>query len=174
MRDYACLMLDFKQPDFIKEIQKKIPENDLYFGETDEDKENNIFGIEDESHITIVYGLENDVAFGDLKEYLFPIEDYKTILINISVFKNENFDVLKVDARCPKASESNKKISDNFEVHTEYKDFKAHMTIAYMKKGKADKYCKKMLDKIEDLTPYEFNYSYSKDGKDKNEYYKKI
>lgn len=174
MRDYACLMLDYEQPEFIKKIQKKIPDNEIYYGENQEQKDKNMFGVEDESHITICYGFDNDVTFGDLKKYLFPIEDYKTILVNISVFKNENFDVLKVSARCPKASESNKNISDNFDVHTEFKDFKAHMTIAYMKKGEADKYCKDMLDKIEDLTPYEFNYSYSKDGEDKNEFYKKI
>jgi hypothetical protein len=65
----------------------------------------------------------------------------------------------------------NKNISKNFEIHSEYKEFKAHMTIAYMKKGKADKYCKDILDKIEDMLPYRFNYSFTKNGKDVNEYY---
>ena len=174
MRDYACIMLDYEQPNFIKEIQKSIPKEDLYLGETDEDIKNNSYGIEDESHITICYGLENSVKFNDIKEYLFDIKKYNTILVNISTFKNDKFDVLKVDAKCPKAAESNKSISKNFEIHSEYKEFKAHMTIAYMKKGKADKYCKDILDKIEDMLPYRFNYSFTKNGKDVNEFYEKI
>jgi 2'-5' RNA ligase len=174
MREFACLMLDYKMPEFIKELQKKIPEDELYFGETKKDKDDNTYGIENESHITLVYGLENDVKFKDLKKYLYPIDEYKTILINISVFKNDKFDVLKAEAKCPMADKSNKCISNNFDVNSDYNEYKPHMTIAYMKKGKADKYKKAMLDKIEDMTPHEFDYSYSEDGKDKNDFYKKI
>lgn len=172
MRDYACIMLDYEQPEFIKEIQKSIPEEEVYFGENEEEKEKNMYGIEDEAHITICYGLENEVKFEDFKKYLFPLSNYKTILVNISTFKNEKFDVLKVDARCPKAAESNKSIMDNFEVHTDFKEFHPHMTIAYMKKGFADKYTKDMLDKIDTLIPTDFNYSYTEKGEDKNEFHK--
>lgn len=174
MRDYACIMLDYEQPEFIKELQKTIPEDEIYFGETQEQKDNNDYGIEPETHITIAYGLENDVNFEDFKKHLFPLEDYKTILVNISVFENKLFDVLKVDARCPKAAESNKLIAKDFELHTDYKDFHPHVTIAYMKKGCANKYKKDMLNKIEDIKPYEFNYSYTVNGEDKNEFYKKL
>jgi 2'-5' RNA ligase len=61
---------------------------------------------------------------------------------------------------------------ENFDVHTDYPDFNPHMTIAYMKKGKAEKYKKEILDKIDTIKPYGFNYSYSENGKDKNEYIK--
>jgi hypothetical protein len=172
MREYACLMLDFEMPEFIKSIQSKIAEEELFFGKTEKEKEKNEYGIEDESHITIVYGLDNEVKFEDLKKYLFDISKYKTILTNISVFENEDFDVLKAEAKCPLAAKSNGLISKNFDVHTEFKDYNAHMTIAYMQKGQAKKYTKKILDKIETLTPYEFNYSYNKDGEDINEFYK--
>ena len=174
MREYACIMLDYEQPEFIKEIQKKIPEDEIYFGETKEEKENNEYALEEESHITIAYGLENHVKFDDIKEYLFPLDEYKTILVNVSVFENKLFDVLKVDARCPKAAESNKLIQKDYVLHTEFKDFHPHMTIAYLKKGFADKYKKSILDKIEDLKPYRFNYSYDIDGENKNDFYKKI
>lgn len=172
MREYACIMLDYEQPGFIKEIQKTIPEDEIYFGETKEQKDD--YGIETEAHISIAFGLETDVKFDDFKKHLFPLDEYKTILVNVSVFENKLFDVLKVDARCPKAAESNKLIQKDFELHTEYKDFHPHMTIAYLKKGFADKYKKSMLDKIEDIKPYEFNYSYNVDGEDKNEFYKKL
>jgi len=170
MRDYACLMLDYKIPEFITDIQKTIPEDEIYFG-NDEEKEDNIFGVEDEAHITIVYGLENDIKFEDLKDHLFPINDYKTILVDVSMFDNPKFDVLKVAAKCPVAAKSNKAIMDNFDVHTDYKDFNPHMTIAYLKKGFGEKYKKDILNKIDTIKPYGFNYSYSIDGEDKNEYH---
>lgn len=172
MRDYACIMLDYEMPEFIREIQKEIPEDDIYFGETEKDKENSIYGLEKESHITIVFGLDNDVKFNEISKYLFPLNEYKTLLVNISTFENEIFDVLKVSAKCPKAAESNKLIMENFDVTTSFKDFKPHMTIAYLKKGKGDKYKKDILDKIYTIKPYGFNYSYRRDGEDKNEYHK--
>jgi endo-alpha-1,4-polygalactosaminidase (GH114 family) len=167
-------MLDYDMPEFIKEIQKEIPEEDIYYGEKGEDKKTTMFGIEHESHITIVYGLDNKVKFSEIEPYLFPLKEYQTILVNISTFENEKFDVLKVTAKCPKASESNKLIMDNFDVHTDYKDFNPHMTIAYMKKGKSEKYKKYILDKIDTIKPYRFNYSYADDGKDKNVYIKRL
>ena len=172
MRDYACLMLDYKVPEFITEIQKSIPKEELYLGENENEIKNNTYGIENETHVTICYGLENDVKFEDLKEYLFPINDYKTILVDVSMFDNPNFDVLKVAAKCPIAAKSNKLIMDNFDVHTEYKDFNPHMTIAYLKKGFGEKYKKDILNKIDTIKPYGFNYSYGEDGEDKNEHHK--
>lgn len=169
MYDYACLMLKYEQPKFIKELQKQIPEEELYYGENGDEKEN--FGLEHQSHVTLCYGLENDVKFKDFQQYLYKLDDYKSIIVNISVFENDDFDVLKCDVKCPKANETNKKLMDNFKVHSDYPDYHAHMTIAYLKKGNADKYTKKSLDKIETLKPIEFTYSYF-DGKgDKYEHY---
>lgn len=36
-REYAFLMIDYEMPTFIKDLQNKIPKNELYFG-TDEEK----------------------------------------------------------------------------------------------------------------------------------------
>lgn len=165
MREYACIMLDYNMPEFIKKIQKEIPEEELYFGEEGEKPSD--YGIESDAHITILYGLNLDVKFDDIKEHLFPIKDYKTILVNVSSFNNEKFDVLKAEVKCPKATESNKSIKENFDTHDTFKAYNPHMTIAYLKKGFAKKYEKKMLDKIETLTPTNFNYSYI-DGKGNN------
>lgn len=170
MRDYACIMLEYDMPEFVKELQKSIPEEELYLGKTE--KENDDYGIENKAHITLVYGLDNKVEFKDLKQYLSPLNDYKTILVNISTFSNDDFDVLKVGAKCPKAAESNKEIMENFDVHTDFDEYIPHMTIAYLKKGFANKYTKDMLNKIDTIKPFGFNYSYFKDDEDKNEYHK--
>lgn len=51
------------------------------------------------------------------------------------------------------------KIKENFELHSDYKDYHPHMTIAYLKPFLGKKYKKQMLDKIEELTPTNFNFS---------------
>lgn len=169
-KNYACLMLDFEMPKFIKELQKKIKDEDVFL------IDDTSYGFEKDSHITILYGLENDVTVSDLKKHLFPLKDYMAILTSITKFENEEYDVLKVDVKCPKAEESNKLIRDNFKTHNKFKDYHAHMTIAYLKKGKGDEYVKDMLDKIETYTPTTFSYSWYEDDNDpdskKKEFFK--
>lgn len=174
MREYACIMLDYEQPDFIKDIQKQITDEELYLGETEEEKKTNEYGMEHDCHITICYGLPLDTKFSDIEPYLFPLSEYKTILVNVSIFENDKYDVLKVSAKCPKAKESNSNIRKNFDVKNDYPDFNAHMTIAYMKKGCAKKYTKEILDRIPTIVPHKFNHSYAIDGKNKNETHKEL
>lgn len=171
-REYAFLMIDYEMPSFIKDLQNKIPNNELYFG-TDEEKKNNQYGFEKESHVTLAPCLDSDVDINKLKELLLPLKEYKCILNNISIFENDNYDVLKADVKCPNMHKTYNKIKENFELHSAYKEYHPHMTIAYMQKGMADKYKKKMLDKIEELTPTSFDFSYTNDkGIDVNEKFK--
>lgn len=171
-REYAFLMIDYEMPSFIKDLQNKIPNNELYFG-TDEEKKDNQYGFEKESHVTLAPCLDSDVNINKLKELLLPLKEYKCILNNISIFENDNYDVLKADVKCPNIHKTYNKIKENFELHSAYKEYHPHMTIAYMQKGMADKYKKKMLDKIEELTPTSFDFSYTNDkGIDVNEKFK--
>lgn len=171
-REYAFLMIDYEMPSFIKDLQNKIPNNELYFG-TDEEKKDNQYGFEKESHVTLAPCLDSDVDINKLKELLLPLKEYKCILNNISIFENDNYDVLKADVKCPNMHKTYNKIKENFELYSAYKEYHPHMTIAYMQKGMADKYKKKMLDKIEELTPINFDFSYTNDkGIDVNEKFK--
>lgn len=171
-REYAFLMIDYEMPSFIKDLQNKIPNNELYFG-TDEEKKDNQYGFEKESHVTLAPCLDSDVDINKLKKLLLPLKEYKCILNNISIFENDNYDVLKADVKCPNMHKTYNKIKENFELHSAYKEYHPHMTIAYMQKGMADKYKKKMLDKIEELTPTSFDFSYTNDkGIDVNEKFK--
>ena len=171
-REYAFLMIDYEMPTFIKDLQNKIPKNELYFG-TDEEKKDNQYGLEKESHVTLAPCLDSDVDINKLKELLLPLKEYKCILNNISIFENDNYDVLKADVKCPNMHKTYNKIKENFELHSAYKEYHPHMTIAYMQKGMADKYKKKMLDKIEELTHTSFDFSYTNDkGIDVNEKFK--
>lgn len=136
-------------------------------------KKDNQYGFEKESHVTLAPCLDSDVDINKLKELLLPLKEYKCILNNISIFENDNYDVLKADVKCPNMHKTYNKIKENFELHSAYKEYHPHMTIAYMQKGMADKYKKKMLDKIEELTPMSFDFSYTNDkGIDVNEKFK--
>jgi 2'-5' RNA ligase len=165
---FAFLMIDFEMPEFIKELQKSIPEIELY---KDENSEND-YGLEKETHVTVVPCLDNDINLDDLKKLLKPLKEYNTILTDISLFKND-YDVLKCNASSMTLFETNKNILSKFKSHSEYKDYKPHVTIAYLKKGMGDKYVKDMLDKLIVLTPTNFTFSfYDKDGNFKKEQWK--
>lgn len=162
-REYAFLMVDYETPSIIKELQKKIPSRELY---TEEDNED--YGLEKQSHVTLVPCLDNDIDIDKLKSYLKPINKYDIVLTDISKFECEEFDVLKCAVKSKALKDTNKEIVDKFETHSEYKDYNPHMTIAYMKKGMADKYLKKILDKLILLKAKNFNFSYFDGNKDKN------
>lgn len=161
---YAFLMIDYKTPEFIKEIKSKIKADELY---TEED--NDDYGIEKRSHVTIVPCLENNININELKKYLDNIDEYGIILGDISKFENDKFDVLKCSVISRKLQETNKKIVSKFKTHSEYKEYKPHLTIAYMKHGMADKYLMNHLNKVIYLEPKNFNFSYyDENNKHKN------
>lgn len=165
MREYSCLMLDYKVPE-INKIQESIDKNDIY------NNEENEYGLETHTHVTLLYGIHKNIKFEELKEHLFPLDEYKTLLVNLSVFENDKYDVLKIDVKCPKMHDSNKKLVDNVDYTNEYPIFKPHITVAYLKVGTGQKYAKKMLDKIIDLTPNNFNYgTFDENENDINEMY---
>lgn len=138
MDKYAFLMVDFKMPKFIKDLQKRIPESKLYKPENPEDGFE--YGLETESHVTLAPCLDNDINVDRLKALLRPLNDYKSIITDISVFENEDFDVLKCSVSSNVMKDTNSLIASEYEIHSEYKQYKPHMTIAYLKKGFAKKY----------------------------------
>lgn len=153
---YAFLMIRFNTPDIIKEIQEKLSEDDLYYG----DGSRSGFGIETDTHVTLVSCLDNNVDLDDIKDMLEPLDKYQTFLTNISMFDNPDFEVLKCDASSIPLFNTNKLITDKFPTHSEYRDYHPHATIAYVKHGVAEKYTKDVLDKLVVLEPKEFWFSY--------------
>ena len=160
---YAFLMIDYETPELIKELQDSISSNEIY------DNDKHEYGIEKESHVTLVPCLDNDTDCEDLKKYLLPLSKYEIVLTNISYFKNDDYDVLKCDANSDFLDKTNKEIAKDFKLHTEFKDYHPHMTIAYLKHGIVDKYTKDCLDKLIVLKPKSFRFSfYDENGEQKN------
>ena len=164
--NYAFLMIEYDTPQFIKELQQKISKDDIF-------EKDDSYGIERETHVTLVPCLDNDIDLDEIKKILLPLKDYEIFLSNISSFKNEEFDVLKCDAQSMNLYKTNREITDKFETHSNYKEYHPHMTVAYLKKDTSKKYEKEILDSLVVLKPKRFHFSYYKDGvEEAHEYFK--
>lgn len=165
---YGCVMLyldiDKKKWDKVTSIVDK---EDLYNGKKEEDKDS--YGIENNPHVTILFGLHKDVLDSKVDELLADVKKPSIELKGVSAFLNDDFDVLKFDINSPSLVALNKKFTDNVEYTTEYKNYHAHVTIAYIKKGTSEKYIK-ILNEMKplDITPDRI--IYSKFDKSKKEY----
>lgn len=168
-REYAFLMLGYEMPKIIKEIQNRIPNEIVY---TDSERPH-MYGKEMEPHVTIVPCLSNSTKLDDIKGYLRPISDYMAYIKGISLFNNELYDVLKCDIVCKPLHDTNKSILKDFESYSEFKDnYQPHLTIAYLNKGQGTEYVKDF-DKLIQIEPTVFSYSWIEDGKEKKTTFEK-
>lgn len=156
--DYGCVMVYFDFPQ-LKEIHDKIDENDLYTEEADR-----TFGLEDEPHCTLLYGLHKEVGVDDVisivKNYTF--DELK--LQNASLFEND-YDVLKFDVGYANDGESflhdcNKELC-TLPHTTSFPDYHPHATIAYIKKGMGAKYVEQLKGLNYSVKPSHIVYSMS-------------
>jgi 2'-5' RNA ligase len=116
----------------LKTISEFIKEEDLY----------EEFGIEEEAHVTVLYGFDPSVKKKDIK---LVMEDkcifHKDIeFTGISLFENNEYDVIKLDVESEKLREYNNFFSENFPYESNFPDYVPHVTIAYVKKGKGKYY----------------------------------
>lgn len=155
----GCLML-YLQKDLINEIQSKISKEDY---KVDQDRGYCISGKEENPHITLLYGLNNEYTMEDFQDIL-P-ESFPQIGIgNIDAFRQDEQDVLilKPLDNTQLLKSINKQLTDNYDYENNYPDYTPHITIAYLEKGCADKYIKQFKTYTTMATPTEFVY----DGQD--------
>lgn len=115
------------------EFGEEIPDEELYVEEDGE------FGRETESHITVKYGLHTKDA-EEVKEVLEGQEGGEVELSNINIFKNDDYDVVKIDIKSKDLHRLNKQISDNLKATDSHPVYHPHITIAYVKPGEGKKY----------------------------------
>ena len=130
---YGCMML-FVKLDGIDKLHSKIKKDDIYEEENDDS-----YGIETDSHITIKYGFTDKVSDHDILDICRDTKFSNIKFNKISLFENEKFDVLKFDVDNDVLTKLNKKVS-KFPNEDKYPDYHAHSTIAYIKKGIGKKY----------------------------------
>ncbi len=160
-REYGCLMvfLDVGKKDW-KELQDLIDEDDLYTEEGDSS-----YGREMDPHVTILYGLHDDIKDEDIEKDIKAIKEPKIAFKSISSFNNDKFDVLKFDVKSEDLNKLNKKFSE-YPNTNKFPDYHPHVTIAYLKAGKADEYIKKCKSLVDmEMEPSKLVYSKPDDTK---------
>ena len=161
---YGCVMVyfDFNQDNW-KEFLDKIDEDDLYLPKGEEDD----FGKEKNPHATILFGLHTNVSDSEVMDKIKGLKKPKIEVKKISKFENEEFDVIKFDLESKDLNKANE-IFKVFPYTNDFPDYHPHMTIAYVKKDKADKYIK-ILNKLKPLEIKVKSFVYSKaDGTKKH------
>lgn len=140
---YGAIMLNLSCPK-LNSIQSQIDKKDLYEDDTDK------YGIEQEQHITLLYGTHKEVTKEQVEGILNQFDFPKSIKgEKVSIFENEKYDVLKFDVEKKYLSPINKKLK-TLPYTNEYPEYKPHMTIAYLKKGEGKKYVD-MFKEIKDV-----------------------
>lgn len=137
--EYANMQINVEDPyiKHIKYLQK-------FFRKQDLSKD----GVENQHHITVLFGIKNDSknliknSFFDLKIPPFYIN-----VESIEVFKNEN-DVVVLKCSAPELLELRKHFEERLPFKRTHKDYKPHITLAYVKPGMGDKYKEFFKDKF--------------------------
>jgi len=149
---FGCVMLYVDFPEF-KDLQSKINKEDLY------DDETKSYSFEKNSHVTILYGLHKEVKDQQIKDIISEYEFDNIYIKNISLFKNDDFEVLKFEVDKEKYLVNCNKELSKLPNTNEFKTFNPHITIAYLKKGKGDKYVKMFKGLKYELKPTKIVYS---------------
>lgn len=153
----GCVMayLDDLIPE-IKEMQSKIEEGELY-----EEEGDRTFGMEDEPHVTVLYGIHSDEVEDDKVLELVDKMDWKKPISigKPSLFENEKYDVLKLEAKADWLNEANKKLCESLPYSSDFPEYKAHVTIAYLKPGTGKKVVERIGDFSTEAVPNKMVYS---------------
>ncbi len=137
--EYGCVMvyLDVKKEDW-DELESMIDKKDLYLG-NDKDRG---YGFEVEPHVTVLYGLHNDVPLEDVEEVINKMKRPKLKMQKVSSFNNPDFGVLKFDVESDDLHKENEKFKE-FPYTNSYPVYHPHATIAYIKPDKIEEYVEK-------------------------------
>jgi len=144
--DYGCVMLYF---DFLQmnKIHDFIDPNDIYTQEGDR-----TFGLEDEPHCTLLYGLHDGVSNENIKSVLDKYT-YTTLKAhNISLFENPDYDVLKFDVQGDNLHETNSDLQQ-YPYTSNFPDYHPHMTVGYLNSGSGKRYVEMLKDYEYELIP---------------------
>ena len=104
------------------------------------------YGAETESHLSILYGLDPNTTAQQCREKLSPwlgrLVEVELDENGTSIFENGDrpYDVVKIDVKMSKELKAMNSALRELPFENDFPDFKAHITLAYVKKGKGKNY----------------------------------
>lgn len=130
---YGAILLKFR-PSNWETIISKINKDDLSEGKK---------GLEEDPHVTLIYGLHSDeIGDNEIINFFNNIDPIELEVLRISNFEQEKFDVVKYEVKLtPQLSDIHNKLKNTFPCTLEF-EYSPHITIAYTKPGLSKKYCK--------------------------------
>ena len=141
----GCLMAMLSKEDTAKILQfskQLISEDDLYIDE------NNEYGRETESHVTIRYGFLKDLNDLDVRQLLKGHKPFLVELIGLDKFDpHPKYDVAKFVVSSPVLKRLNE-MSSIYLNENEYGEYSPHLTLGYVKKGSFPYVVKKLNIKV--------------------------
>lgn len=135
--EYGSVMLCFDFPQ-LKIIHNLIKPEDIY-----NDPTLDAGGLEKESHVTLLYGLHNNVSDEQVKGVIEKIIFGPCKITNLSLFRTNEYDILKYDVNGNGIYESNTELK-KFPHTTDFPDYHPHLTVAYLKPNTGKKYSKSL------------------------------
>lgn len=124
------------------QLAESIPDADLYLGEEGKgDSYGPNYGREDQPHVTALYGITQGDPGPTAKAILAESSGViRATAGKLSLFHSKDYDVLKVDIESSDLREIENHLRESVPFKSDFPDYKPHMTIAYLKKGKGAKY----------------------------------
>jgi hypothetical protein len=126
---YGCLYCPVPENlrrTILKDVVPNIPHDML-------SEEKDLFGIEADTHITTLYGIDNNPETVEVIKEFFT-EPIKLKTGHIDYFDNEHT-VAYVSVESKQLTDLHNKLKDNLFNKDNYDDYKPHITIAYLKPG---------------------------------------
>jgi 2'-5' RNA ligase len=139
---FGCVMLNTNIRDWEDIHTGGIDPEDVYKKPLDDS-----FGLEETPHMTIIYGIHEDEVTPEqminvIKENM---EDVTVSISKISIFENDEYDVVKYDIPVTEQIQAYRNMFiNNFENTQSFPEYHPHMTIAYVAKGAGNKYSKEL------------------------------
>ncbi len=133
--EYGCVMIDYNFSNW-SELLESIDHDDIY------QVEGKSYGLQTRPHLTLLYGIHEEVTDEDILKCFegFVEDDFKVEINGVSIFENSEFDVVKLEVvKTPKLEEINQRLS-KLPNSNQFPEYKPHITLAYVKKGKGEKY----------------------------------
>jgi DNA polymerase III epsilon subunit-like protein/2'-5' RNA ligase len=135
---YGCVMVDIPVSNW-NEITSSIDPEDIFHGDENGDPK----GIQEDPHVTILYGLHDGVTEDEVKSVFDNFDGEINIKVDgIDIFENKDFDVVKFNVKPDGALQYLHDELSKFPNSNQFPDYKPHITIAYVKKGTGKKYIK--------------------------------
>lgn len=101
-------------------------------------------GIENEQHITVCYGLPENIQIADLQPYLLPASLIQLTAESLHIFEQPEYDALVLKVQSDLLQKMHTDIAEQFDVVDKYPHYIPHLTVGYFKKGKAQQYLESM------------------------------